>query len=410
MGKSRVSSQEPSIVNRVGTFWSYVHRDDHDGRLSQLARDLVTEYEMITGDQLDLFVDKDGIEWGDRWRVTIDDNIAERMSFIAVLSPRFFRSPECRRELTSFIEGATNLGLRELLLPLYYVECASIEDKDPADDLAKKVKEFQYEDWRDLRLADSSSEPYRRGVNKLASRLAKINQRAEQCAATRAATAATATETASGSEDADEEDFEGDIDEEGTLDRLATMEEALPEWSTILTRISEETKLTAGRMATATSDLKRHEKSTFKHKRSIARRLAKEMSAPVDRMVDLVLSFVDKTYNIDAGMRVLIPQAAAEMVAAPEHRETYMTVFDQIRELSETMDDALGQAEYAAGQIEKMEMISRDLRPVVRRWRETLMTMVEARSIVGGWIEYLDDAGTVHTGRRAELTEPTHES
>lgn len=410
MGRSRASSQESSIVNRVGTFWSYVHRDDHDDRLSQLAQDLVTEYEMLTGDQLELFVDKDGIEWGDRWRVTIDDNIAERMSFIAVLSPRFFRSPECRRELTSFIEGATDLGLQELLLPLYYVECGSIEDKEPDDDLAKRVKEFQYEDWRELRLADSSSEPYRRGVNRLASRLAKINQQAEQCAATRAGTAAPAAETGSGSEDADEEDLDGDLDEEGTLDRLATMEEALPEWSTILTSISEETKLTARKMATATSDLNKHERSTFKHKRSIARRLAKEMSAPVDRMVDLVLAFVDETYNIDAGMRVLIPQAAAEMVAAPEHRQTYMTVFDQIRGLSQTMDDALGRAEHAAGQIEKMEMISRDLRPVVRRWRQTLMTMVEARSIVGRWIEYLDDAGIVETGRDAEQTEPAHKS
>ena len=409
MRKSSDSSQRPPIVNRVGTFWSYVRQDDHDGRLSQLARDLVTEYAMITGDRLDLFVDKDGIEWGDRWRVAIDDNIAERMSFIAILTPRFFRSPECRRELTSFIEGATNLGLRELLLPLYYVECVSIEDKEPADDLAKKVKEFQYEDWRELRLADSSSEPYRRGVNKLASRLARVNQEAEQCVTTGPATAATGADAASGGEAADEEDFEGGLDEEGTLDRLATMEEALPEWSTILTRISEETKLTAGKMAIATSDLRKHEKSTFKHKRSIAQRLAKEMSAPVDRMVDLVLAFVDKSYNIDAGMRVLIPQAAAEMVDAPEHRETYLTVFDQIRRLSETMDNALDQAEDAAGKIEKMEMISRDLRPVVRRWRQTLMTMVEARSIVAGWIEYLDTAGLVETGRGAEGVESSHE-
>ena len=388
MGKHRGSSQGSTIVNRVGTFFSYVHRDDHDGRLSRLARDLLTEYEMITGDGLDLFVDKDGIEWGDRWRVTIDVNIAERMSFIAILSPRFFRSPECRRELKLFLEGATNLGLRELLLPLYYVECASIEEKEPADDLAKTIREFQYEDWRDLRLADSSSEPYRRGINRLASRLASVNQRAEQCAAaTRPTADVTATTKASGGEDED------DIGEEGTLDRLATMEESLPEWSTILNTIGAETKTIIERMETAGTELKKHENSTFKHKRSIARRMAREMNGPVGRLEELAPAFVERSYDIDAGIRVLVPQAATELDGDQEHREALLGVFAEIRRLSETMDAALEKAEYANTQAGKMEMISRDLRPVVRRWRQTLTTMAEVRSVVRGWSEYLDAFG-----------------
>jgi hypothetical protein len=51
-------------------FWSYVHADDEaDGdRISRLARDVASQFQMLTGEPLDLFLDRDAIKWGEVWR------------------------------------------------------------------------------------------------------------------------------------------------------------------------------------------------------------------------------------------------------------------------------------------------------------------------------------------------------
>jgi len=48
-------------------FWSYVHADDDadGGRVSRLAHDVAAQFEMLTGEKIDLFLDRDDIEWGE---------------------------------------------------------------------------------------------------------------------------------------------------------------------------------------------------------------------------------------------------------------------------------------------------------------------------------------------------------
>ena len=49
------------MANSQG-FWSYVHADDQaEGeRISRLARDVADQFEMLTGEPLALFLDRDG--------------------------------------------------------------------------------------------------------------------------------------------------------------------------------------------------------------------------------------------------------------------------------------------------------------------------------------------------------------
>ena len=62
------------MSSALSGFWSYVHADDEaeGDRITLLAEKLVAEYEMITGEKIELFLDKDGIEWGEKWRDKID--------------------------------------------------------------------------------------------------------------------------------------------------------------------------------------------------------------------------------------------------------------------------------------------------------------------------------------------------
>jgi hypothetical protein len=49
---------------RVG-FWSYVHADDvaEGGRIRKLANDLKEQYELISGDPIDIFIDQQALAW-----------------------------------------------------------------------------------------------------------------------------------------------------------------------------------------------------------------------------------------------------------------------------------------------------------------------------------------------------------
>lgn len=156
----------------TGVFWSYAHEDDRRGRgrVTLLARDLADEFSLITGGELELFVDQD-IKWGEEWRARIGGALAGASFFIPILTPRYFTREECRKELAAFHGQAQSLGLVELLLPILYVPVPDFDSTNP-DELIGLVSGYQYTNWTRLRLESRESEAYVKGVNELAERLA----------------------------------------------------------------------------------------------------------------------------------------------------------------------------------------------------------------------------------------------
>ena len=105
-------------------FWSYAHEDDvlDGGNILSLRRLIMEEYNLLSGEPLKLFVDRNDLAWGEEWRERIDSSLAETTFFIPVITPRYFTRPECRRELLEFAAKAKMLGAEELLLPILYIE------------------------------------------------------------------------------------------------------------------------------------------------------------------------------------------------------------------------------------------------------------------------------------------------
>jgi TIR domain len=112
---------------------------------------------MLTGEKIDLFLDRDDIAWGEDWRNKIDESLSSVGFFIAILTPRYFKSAECRGELQRFARRAENLGIKELVLPLLYVDVSSLHEDAPDDPLVALVKTFQWVDWSELRFSDIDS-------------------------------------------------------------------------------------------------------------------------------------------------------------------------------------------------------------------------------------------------------------
>lgn len=159
----------------VAVFWSYSHEDDEldGGAVVKLAQALRNEFALVTGEALTMFVDRDGIAWGDEWRRRIANALAETTFFIPIVTPRYFTRTECRRELLEFSSQAQSLGISELILPILYAKVREFSEAN-SDEAVVLVARMQYVDWTELRLRASTASEYRIAVNTLAIRLAGL--------------------------------------------------------------------------------------------------------------------------------------------------------------------------------------------------------------------------------------------
>jgi hypothetical protein len=365
-------------------FWSYVHADDNadGGRVSRLAHDVAAQFEMLTGEKIDLFLDRDDIDWGEDWRNKIDESLSSVGFFIAVLTPRYFTSPECRRELQRFARRAKDLGIKELVLPLLYVDVSALHEDLPSDDLVTLVKTFQWEDWHELRFSDVDSGEYRRGVARLAERLVEANKKAAEVNIS-----AAALELESATEDGD--------DSPGVLDRLVAAEETLPQWQTTLEAISEEITRIGSIVQEAADDMQKSDDQGkgFAARLTIARKLSKQMREPSERIWSFGNEFASQLHQVDGGLRVIIEQAPNELSENPESRPDICDFFDSIQEMSAAAHEALEAIQGMVDAISPVEAMSRDLRAPLKRLRQGLTLMVEAREVTDEWVALIEGAG-----------------
>jgi TIR domain len=162
----------------LSCFWSYSHQDDtaDGGRIAALARQLADEFSLLTGRDLEIFVDRTAIEWGDLWRERIGGSLSEVTFFIPIITPRYFTRRECRRELLEFTSQARSLGVEELLMPILYVAVEDLASDNP-DEAVAMISRAQYADWTKLRLLPDTAVEYRKALNALALRLADVASR-----------------------------------------------------------------------------------------------------------------------------------------------------------------------------------------------------------------------------------------
>jgi hypothetical protein len=360
-------------------FWSYAHRDDEAeaGRISQLARDVVAQYEMITGEAIELFLDRDSLEWGDEWQAKVDASLASVAFFIPVLTPRYFQSAECRRELNVFARLAERLGVRELVMPILYIDVPALHDDPPEDETMVLVKSFQWESWVDLRFADSASSEYRRAVAKLARRLADANALAERTDVSAAAIALS----------------EGDDDQElGVLDLMARAEEAMPQWSETMQEITREIENISTLAQATTAEMAQGDKQGkgFAARLTAARRMAKELDGPAQRIDNLGEQFARQLYEIDQGVRLLIERLPGEVEEDPEGRESACEFFQSVRLMADSAEEGLGALKGMVDAMSPIEGMSRDLRPRLRKLNHGLTLMYEGRNVIRSWVAQIE--------------------
>jgi hypothetical protein len=163
----------------AAAFWSYAHIDNEndDGAVLRLADLISKQYQVVTGEPLDMFIDTK-IGWGEEWERRIKHALIETTFFIPVITPTYLRREECRKELLDFASQAEALGVSELICPIMYSSVAGFS-KDSADPAVALAARAQYEDWTELRTEEPSSSPHRKAVEKLVTRLAEVGREVE---------------------------------------------------------------------------------------------------------------------------------------------------------------------------------------------------------------------------------------
>jgi hypothetical protein len=133
-------------------FMSYAHVDDEGEDLTELRNCLERVVRQQTAEQFDIFKDRDDIAWGQNWRERIHESLDHVTFLIPIITPSYFESENCRKELQRFIEREKELNRNDLILPIYYRKVWIIEDKAEReqDEDAKLIATRQRADWREL--------------------------------------------------------------------------------------------------------------------------------------------------------------------------------------------------------------------------------------------------------------------
>lgn len=164
-------------------FLSYSHLDDRDlgGLITRFRQRLTQAMRLRTGnDQLELFQDSTHIQIGEHWQDRIHAALEEVTFLMPVLTPRFFNSKECRQELTLFMQRERRLGRRDLVIPIYLIEYAALENEAERvkDELLAELAWRQRVDWRQVRQLSSKSRRLQKEIDDLADKMMQALERA----------------------------------------------------------------------------------------------------------------------------------------------------------------------------------------------------------------------------------------
>jgi hypothetical protein len=373
-------------TGQAAGFWSYTHQDNDqdDGRILRLAERIRAEYSLITGEDLELFIDREGIAWGQEWRQRIDGALDLTTLFIPVITPRYFTREECRRELLRFAAQATALGVEDLLLPIYYVDVTGLKD-DSADEAMALIARTQYADWRELRLLEESSAEYRQNVNRLAHRLADV----AESAASRPTPDAVAPPTSTAAETEDDEEL-------GSADILAQAEEAMPRWSATIEEFPAVLESLAEVTSKATEDMAQNDRQGkgFASRVQIARRLAGEYDPIADTLQELGRRYSAELREVDPAILWILRQTSESLASGSisnEDRAAAREFFPVLKQLIQASDETIENLRGLISAIGSNLTVSRDLRPVLKRLQVAIRNVVDAQAMIDEWRRQLDE-------------------
>lgn len=168
------SSDTSAIPNGDGAlFLSYVHADDTSlhGRITRFAHDLVDRYALLYGHELQLFIDRDDINWGESWRERLARELGATTFLVSAVTPRYLKSESCRKEVLDFATATDNST--KLLLPLLWAGIDGTDVVPESDPVLRRIRDSQWIDVQAARRLEPGTAVYDELLELVAVRLKK---------------------------------------------------------------------------------------------------------------------------------------------------------------------------------------------------------------------------------------------
>jgi hypothetical protein len=153
-------------TSAMKAFISYTReKNAHDKFVSKFRDHLETELRLRKRTS-SVFMDESGIRPGSSFPSALDAALKDSDVLITLLSPAWFESSWCRRELERFVDFKSEQGRFPAVLPLLWVPVDL--DTRTADKLAQFLAPIQYLDWTDLRKRRWGTYPLKDATDRLA--------------------------------------------------------------------------------------------------------------------------------------------------------------------------------------------------------------------------------------------------
>lgn len=161
-------------------FISYtrIDNEDHDDVVDRLKREVSGRFEAATGSRLQVFLDRESIGWGERWRDKISEAIMGSTLFMPIITMRYFNSSACREELAAFHSAAAQKGVSDLILPIILAGSNQINSNN-SDDLVRVVAELNWQDISDDFEHGYTSAEWKKRIGAIVRGLQEALERAE---------------------------------------------------------------------------------------------------------------------------------------------------------------------------------------------------------------------------------------
>jgi F-box protein 11 len=171
-----VSPGRVASPSQPAAFMSYAQKDDkHDfNQLSLFRERLSGEVQVQTAmESFDIFHDRTSVSWGENWKQRVDEALDSTTFLLVFLTPNFFASKECKREVRRFLEREKQLGRKDLILPVYYISADQVDLREQykTDRLISTLNKRKYFDWREYRFEPFDAPLTRKAMATLAEQM-----------------------------------------------------------------------------------------------------------------------------------------------------------------------------------------------------------------------------------------------
>lgn len=159
------------MLNTVA-FFSYRRPDDEatDGLISKIHQVMQNRLVPYLGEDVEIFLDTDDIKTGDDWPERLQQALDAANYLIPILSPNFFKSDYCRRELERFFEKEDELNRYDMVLPVYLFEIPNYSIHAD-DELIAKTARRNHENWLAFNASTEVDQEFRSQISKFADQL-----------------------------------------------------------------------------------------------------------------------------------------------------------------------------------------------------------------------------------------------